>query len=140
MLHSRRENGFRPGAASDTDHSHRSDFRFLRDNVMARAQPSGDHRTIALPAWKSRQMEIMRRGIRRTDQRSIPGHWRHRPGIYNRFIAQLGNYFGHGDLFLVAAMGVPLKPAWLGAGPRADTDAAFETPLTTSMAASAILI
>lgn len=63
MVDSRRENGFWPGAASDTDRPHRADFRFLGNNVMARAQRSGNHRTIALWAWKSRQVEIMRRGF-----------------------------------------------------------------------------
>ena len=38
MVHSRRKNGFWPGAASDTDSPHGVDFRFLRNNVMARTQ------------------------------------------------------------------------------------------------------
>jgi hypothetical protein len=112
MLHSRRENGFRPVSAGNTDRANCADLSFLGDNVMARSKRSGDDRTIALLAWKSRQMKIMRGSLCRAYKRSIPGHWRHHPAINNR-IAQLGN-FGHwGSPFLVRRFS-SIEPALAG--------------------------
>lgn len=63
MVDSRRENGLRPEAARDTNRAHGADVSFLADIVMARSKRTGDHRTVALLARKSREMEIMRRGL-----------------------------------------------------------------------------
>src|SRR5579864_4052124 len=95
-----RENGLWPVPARDTNCPHHADVGFLGDIVVARAQRCGDDRPIALLAWKSRQMEIMRGGFQRANKRSIPCHWRHRPGIHNRTIAELGN-LGHRGLSLL---------------------------------------
>jgi hypothetical protein len=127
MVNGRRENGFWPGAASDTDRPHGADFRFLRDHVMARAQRSNDHRTIALLAWKSRQVEIVRRGFQWAHECSIPGHWRHHP-ISNRIVAQLGNFRHRGLSFSGTTIGSALSQIGWVPGPRGHTGTAFETP------------
>jgi hypothetical protein len=119
MVHGRRKNSFWPGAASDTNRSHGVDFCFLRNNVMPRAQRSGDHRPIALLAWKCREMKIMRCGFCRTGQRSISGHWWHHPVVNNWNIA-FRNYFWHGVLLL----GV-LEPSCKNAPGRAVTPASL---------------
>jgi hypothetical protein len=103
MVNGGRENCLWPETTCNTDCPHGTYVGFLADIVVTRAKRSGDHRTIAFLARKSRQVEIMRRGFCRTDERSIPGHWRHHPVVNNRLIAQLGN-FGHRLSFCVARL------------------------------------
>lgn len=137
LIDRRRENRFWPVTARDTDSAHGADVGFLGDIVVARAQRANDDRTIALLARKSRQMEIMRSGFQWAHEHSIPGHWRHRPGIHNRIIAQLGN-FGHRALLCVRRRSaIHFEPAWLGAGPRGGPGAALKHLLKAIVAHSA---
>jgi hypothetical protein len=127
LIHSRRENGLWPVPARDTDRPHGADVGFLSNIVVSSAQRSDDDGSIALLAWKSRQMEIMRCGFQRADECSIPGHGRHRPVVNNGILAQLGD-LGHRALLLYAAI---CHPFWAGmAGRRAARwrRRRFETP------------
>jgi hypothetical protein len=122
-----RENGFWPATARDTNCAHGAHVCFPGDNVMSRTHRPGDHRTIALLAWKGRQMEIMRGCFQWAHECAFPCHWRHRPVGNNRIIAQLG-YLGHWGLLLCAALRHPCGPPGLGAGPRGGSRRRVETP------------
>jgi len=109
----RRENGLWSVPARDTNRPHGADVGFLSNMVVSSAQRRNDNWPIALIARKSRQMKIMRCGFQRADECSIPGHWRHRPVVYNGLLAQLGDV-GHRALLLLCYSS--FEPTWLGAG------------------------